>query len=75
MPPAEESREGFWGKLWILGMALRYHGGLWLFRAASSENETCTQKLTGNDCFEDWGRERLNFGEADAEVSGYPGKS
>lgn len=57
---------------WILSTVLQYRGGLWLFRAASSENETSTQKLSGNDCFEDWDRERLNFREADAEVSGIP---
>lgn len=59
-------------ELWIRGLVLQYHGSLWLFRAASSENDTSPQKLNGNDCFEDWGRERLNFREADAEVSGIP---
>lgn len=77
MPLAEEPRECFEGKTdhserWILSTVLQYRGGFWLFRAASSENETSTQKLNGNDCFEDWGRERLNFREADTEVSGIP---
>lgn len=75
MPLAKETRasqgKADCSEVWILSMVLQYHAGTWLCAAASSENKTGTQ-LTANDYFEDEGRERLNFREAEAKASWIP---